>query len=116
MTVSTPVPGYSPLMLAWEAHKATDDYANSRNWAAYSDHREGSLWALFVAGWQAALASRDAEIAQLREDAERYACAKTLEGEVVVMETFKNLGASYLDEALDELIAENAAIDAQRKP
>jgi hypothetical protein len=64
--------------------------------------------------WQAALASRDAEIAQLREDAERYTCAKTLEGQVVVMETLKNLGASYLDEKLDELIVENAAIDALR--
>jgi hypothetical protein len=65
--------------------------------------------------WQRLAERWDAEIAQLREDAERYTCAKTLEGQVVVMKTLKTLGASYLDEKLDELIVENAAIDAQRK-
>lgn len=42
-----------------------------------------------------------AEVEALRKDAERYAFAKTLEGQVVAMETFKNLGAAALDETID---------------
>lgn len=29
MSVETPCPKDSPLMIAWEAHKATDEYKNS---------------------------------------------------------------------------------------
>ncbi len=41
-----------------------------------------------------------------KEDAERYAFAKTLEGQIVTIDTFKNLGASALDDALDEANAD----------
>lgn len=54
MSVSAQEPKDSPLMLAWTAHKESEAYKNSLNWAAYSDHREGSLWALFSAGFRAA--------------------------------------------------------------
>ena len=40
-----------------------------------------------------------------RDDAERYRLAKTLEGQVVTMETFKTSGAAALDQALDDLAA-----------
>lgn len=50
----TPVPKDSPLMLAWEAHKQSAEYANSRRWAANEQHVDGSMWALFMAGWMAA--------------------------------------------------------------
>lgn len=40
-----------------------------------------------------------------KESADRYAFAKTLEGQVVTMETFKNLGAEFLDEKLAEVMA-----------
>ena len=43
-----------------------------------------------------------------KDDADRYAFAKTLEGQVVAMETFKNLGAMALDQALDDAMAEDA--------
>jgi hypothetical protein len=47
-----------PRMVAWTAYQQTEDYANSRRWAlhAEADAREyvdGSLWAAFLAGWQA---------------------------------------------------------------
>lgn len=42
------------------------------------------------------------------EDAGRYAFAKTLEGQVVTMETFKSRGAAELDQALDDAMAEEA--------
>ena len=42
------------------------------------------------------------------EDAARYAFAKTLEGQVVTMETFKVRGAAELDQALDDAMAEAA--------
>ncbi len=41
-----------------------------------------------------------------KEDAERYAFAKTLEGQIVTIDTFKNLGAGALDDALDEANAD----------
>ena len=53
-TVSGPVPTDHPLMRAWTAHKATEEFSNSRRWAHHAEHLEGSLWALFVAGWNAA--------------------------------------------------------------
>ena len=43
------------------------------------------------------------------EDAGRYAFAKTLEGQVVTMETFKVRGSAELDQALDDAMAEEAA-------
>jgi hypothetical protein len=79
---------------------------------------------------RAALDLKDAEIARLtaalkqandqaehferlwyltNEDAARYAYAKTLEGQVVTMETFKVRGAAELDQALDDAMAEEAA-------
>ena len=54
MSVMQPVPADHPLLLAWTAHKKTDEYANSKRWAANEQHLDGSLWALFSAGWYAA--------------------------------------------------------------
>ena len=45
------VPQDSPLMKAWEAYKTTDEYQNTRKWAAYTEHVDGSLWAAFCAGF-----------------------------------------------------------------
>jgi hypothetical protein len=54
MSVMSPVPKADPLMVAWEAYRQTDDYANTKQWAIQADHTEGSLWAAFMAGFQAA--------------------------------------------------------------
>lgn len=54
-----PVPEDHPLMQAWKAHQASDEFRNSKQWVvvgSQTNHDEyvmGSLWALFVAGWQA---------------------------------------------------------------
>lgn len=66
MNVMAQIPKDHPLMKAWESHKQTDEYENSKDWAAHEKHLEGSLWALFSAGWNAALSesktySEDAE-------------------------------------------------------
>lgn len=42
------------------------------------------------------------------EDAARYAFAKTLEGQVVTMETFKVRGAAEFDQAIDDAMMEAA--------
>ena len=42
-----------PLMIAWNAYKATEEDANSRQWAEYKAHLDGSLWAAFCAGYAA---------------------------------------------------------------
>jgi len=80
---STPCPEDHPLMLAWNSHKQTDEYKNSKHWALAiqpmiqvgdpdadrkryqlmpvdqrEQHIEGSLWAVFCAGYNAAQAAR----------------------------------------------------------
>ena len=54
MPVSAAVPDDHPLMIAWMAHKSSGEYANSRQWAKDPEHLDGSLWALFAAGWTTA--------------------------------------------------------------
>ncbi len=59
MNAQTPVPDDHPLMIAWNAYKATDDYANTVKWASNvewvkePDNAAGQLWGAFVAGWRA---------------------------------------------------------------
>jgi hypothetical protein len=43
-----------PVMVAWNAYKATDDYRNSLKWCG-AGHAEGSLWACFLAGFKTAI-------------------------------------------------------------
>jgi hypothetical protein len=46
------VPLTDPMRAAWEAYKLTAEYANSRKWALFAEHVDGSLWAAFVRGWR----------------------------------------------------------------
>jgi hypothetical protein len=39
-------------MVAWNADKATAEYANTLRWAMHREHAEGSLWAAFSAGFR----------------------------------------------------------------
>lgn len=71
----TPVASDDPRMIAWKAYVSTPEYANSRKWALavnYEDGRairpemheqnvEGSLWAAFIAGFEAALPAPPAQ-------------------------------------------------------
>jgi hypothetical protein len=50
----SPVSKTDPMMVAWELFAASAEYANAKSWAANPQHLEGSLWALFVAGFSAA--------------------------------------------------------------
>ena len=77
--VSAEVPLSDPMRQAFEKYKATSEYANSKHWALRvapmfqvgedrgaacdlmpleqrSRHVDGSLWAAFVEGWNAAKA------------------------------------------------------------
>lgn len=47
------IPSNHPMMLAWHKLQESPDYVNTRNWAKYPDHVDGSLWAMFMAGWEA---------------------------------------------------------------
>ncbi len=53
MAESSPVAKDSPLWIAWNAYKSTEEYANTRRWTAHEEHRDGSLWAAFEAGFSA---------------------------------------------------------------
>lgn len=69
----TALPKDHPLIRAWEAYKATDEYANTRKWAAHDEHVDGSLWASFMAGFYVAadLAASLSESVDNASDAER---------------------------------------------
>lgn len=61
------VPADDPLMIAWKAYQATDEYANTFKWATdpslrhrreedrqrREQHFEGTLWAAFIEGYEA---------------------------------------------------------------
>jgi hypothetical protein len=53
MSVQSPVPADDPLMVAWTAYKATEEYANTKKWATSPQDTDGSLWAAFVEGYRA---------------------------------------------------------------
>lgn len=53
MSAQTPVPKDHPLMVAWQAHKATEQHANDVRWAKVEAHTDGALWSAFEAGWRA---------------------------------------------------------------
>jgi hypothetical protein len=44
-----------PLLIAWNEYQKTEDFANTKRWAAYAEHLQGSLWAVFMAGYLAAI-------------------------------------------------------------
>lgn len=50
---SAPVDPADPLMVAWEQFKKSESFANSRKWAAYDEHLDGSLWHCFEVGFRA---------------------------------------------------------------
>lgn len=66
MNAQSQVPADHPMIIAWELYKGTEDYTNTRKWAAIDEHRDGSLWAAFVEGWNAA-AALTAEIERTKE-------------------------------------------------
>jgi len=43
-----------PIMKAWNEYKVSEDYANSKKWAAHPEHVAGALWAAFAKGFQEA--------------------------------------------------------------
>jgi hypothetical protein len=72
--VQAQVPKDDPLMIAWEAYRATESFAVAKKWAEtfevrYCDnevkvrhpHIDGSLWAMFVAGFKARENAPDAQ-------------------------------------------------------
>lgn len=59
------LPDDHPMMIAWEAHRKTPDFANSRYWSANDKHVDGSLWAVFCAGWEAGIESASDRIHEL---------------------------------------------------
>lgn len=54
MPTETPVPKTDPMMKAWDSFRTSDEYVNIKSWASKSEHLQGSLWAMFVAGYKAA--------------------------------------------------------------
>ncbi len=57
MPTETQVSSDDPRMVAWNKYKESDAYANTRRWASKEEAVDGSLWASFIAGFEAALGS-----------------------------------------------------------
>lgn len=55
MSTMVALPTDHPEMKAWERYKKTERYENSREWAIAQGHTDGSLWAAFDEGWNAAM-------------------------------------------------------------
>lgn len=54
MPTETPLSPNDPRLIAWNAYKAGEDFKNTRKWALHEEHVDGSLWAAFLAGYEAA--------------------------------------------------------------
>jgi hypothetical protein len=53
MSTMRPVGPDEPLMVAWTAFQATPEFENAKKWAYDARHLQGSLWAMFEAGFNA---------------------------------------------------------------
>lgn len=97
MPTQTALPNDSPEMKAWERYKASERYANSLHWLK-QQHYEGSTWAIFDEGWQAAMQTptdADKELEELR--AQLQSPANTVEvkaGQVLSRDERDGLGAA----------------------
>jgi hypothetical protein len=60
-----PADPQSPLMLAWERYKASEEYTNTRTWALHVKHVDGSLWAAFEHGYRTAIRETAEECAKV---------------------------------------------------
>jgi hypothetical protein len=66
MRAETPVDPNSQLFQAWERYKQSERFVNSRKWALHPDaearaYVDGSMWAAFEEGFNAALSSTPGE-------------------------------------------------------
>lgn len=75
MNTMSPVPKDDPMMKGWEAFKQSPAYQNAKSWAADPNHLEGSLWALYSAGFRDATA----RAADLHEQIDSASDAERLE-------------------------------------
>jgi hypothetical protein len=48
------IPKTHPLRATWEQYKQSEEYANTKKWAAHPMHLEGSLWGVWLAAYTAA--------------------------------------------------------------
>lgn len=62
MPIDALVPADHPMMKAWEKYKQTEEYRNSFKWAADLEHRPGSMWAAFVAGFESSTKRTDGSV------------------------------------------------------
>lgn len=51
--VEIPVPHNHPIVKAWRDYKATEAFQCARRWALFPDNVDGSLWTMFLAGYEA---------------------------------------------------------------
>jgi hypothetical protein len=112
MPAETPVDPKSPLILAWEQYKASEEYANTRSWALHAEHVDGSLWAAFERGYRIA---RDLQREEDTRDAARYRWLRNGSFDqwkypICVTQERTDFGMHYIGPCVGESL--DAAIDA----
>lgn len=94
-----------PVMIAWNKHKATDDYANTLRWAGASN--EGNLWAVFYAGFgcsretSAEVASIAGELINVSADDLDNVAHSDVSARDQLLEKIRKLAASALSQRAD---------------
>ena len=90
-----------PCMIAWNAYKASDDYANTKRWAVNQENVDGSLWAAFLEGWNRR-APESSESAETAHNSDYAAAAEkvvreklsTIFGEAVILDIVSSLNSA----------------------
>ena len=68
MPTEAPLSKDHPMLVAWNKYKDTDDYENIRRWVCHPGHTDGSMWACFLAGWNANMKAINEAIKELQEE------------------------------------------------
>lgn len=84
-----------PIIVAWEAHKLTEEYANNKKWAAHPEHVDDSLWALFLEGWQAARTTQQQPVVDVLTITEREELDLYRKALPAVSDTFRMIGSLW---------------------
>lgn len=101
-----------PVMVAWTAYSLTPEYENSFKWAGAVDHRRGSMWAAFLAGFSRAEAALSATPSPNAGLLEALRSAKAFIGRTREYQTGDVGAANIVEKAIAAISAAEAAPDA----
>lgn len=121
MPAMTKVPDDHPLMVAWNAYRASDEGVNSDKWARTAPdeglpYLEGALWAAFMAGFKtatersvkesAAFPDREALVQKLAQRLHYKMAALDPNPNTPEWEQMDSFGRDYYESCVEDLLNE----------